>query len=120
MPTINKSLHLEKNRITTVLSTKRNKNSLSRLQNSPRAAAQSKRDNDSALSSSLLRKLNESDDDMDLEEIKEARMASRKAIELMMKGIKSRTRPVWVPSGDQEKVFHSNARPSPKRSKVRA
>ena len=98
-----------------------------------RPAALPPKDNESQLSSSLLRKiavdsdkgkgkggkrvgdgLGISDSDDDLGEIREARMASRKAIDMLMQGIKNRRQmPVWVPTGEQEKIFHSNARPSP-------
>ena len=65
-------------------------------------------------------KLDTSESD-DLGEIKEARMASRRAIEMLMADMKKRQRKqVWVPSGNQAYVFHSNLKPtgSP-RQKVR-
>jgi len=57
----------------------------------------------------------------DLGEIKEARMASRRAIDLMMNDIKKKQRKkVWVPTGDQAYVFHSNVKPkSSPRAKVK-
>ena len=58
----------------------------------------------------------------DLGEIKEARMASRRAINLMMANIKKRqTKKVWLPAGDQAYMYHSNIKPkdSPRAVKVK-
>ena len=84
-----------------------------------KTSAYRKRD-ESSISSSLQAAL-EAADSEDLTEIKEARAASRKAIDVLMKGIKKQHRmPVWVPSGEQAKFHHVNAQqlsPRPVKSK---
>ena len=49
-------------------------------------------------------------DNENLDQIKEARMASKKAIDMLMADIKKKKKVnVWVPGGDQSHVFHTNA-----------
>ena len=50
------------------------------------------------------------DSDEGLADIREARLASRKAIDMLMADIKrKKNMPIWVPGGDQSHQFHSNA-----------
>ena len=50
------------------------------------------------------------DSDGELTEIRQARLASRKAIDMLMADIKRKKNlPIWVPGGNQSQQFHSNA-----------
>ena len=60
------------------------------------------------LSSTLLNQLQD-DDDYEEKYQKDVSKASRRAIELMMRNIKSKQKPVWVPQANhQNRIFHEN------------
>ena len=63
----------------------------------------------SNLSSTLLNQLEDDEDDYEERYQKDVSKASRRAIDLMMRNIKSKSKPIWVPSGnDQNRIFHEN------------
>ena len=67
---------------------------------SPRSSAE--------LSTDLLAQLAEDNDDSASQQ--DARKASRRAIDIMMKNIQNKQKPIWVPGGrgEQHRIFHEN------------
>ena len=54
--------------------------------------------------------MDDGDSDGELTEIRQARLASRKAIDMLMADLKRKKKVnVWVPGGDQSTIFHTNA-----------